>query len=122
MAFPNCFGTMRAMLYLALVKCATPVNKNIAASAQRAEATQAENAAKPKAPAARKISSAPTRTTITITMKIVTALGRNLQSCGFQHQHAARRNLNLPGASQTQVRNRTIHDTREVLTCSGSHC
>src|ERR1700722_16597944 len=122
MAFPNCFGNMRAMLYLALVKCATPVNKNIAASAQRAEATQVENAATPNAPAARKISSAPTSTTITITMEIVSALRWNLQSCAFQHQHAARRNLDLPGASQIQVRNRTIHDAREVITCSGSHC
>jgi hypothetical protein len=82
-AFPNARGTMRAMLYLAFVKCATPVNKNIAASAQRADATQVANATTPSAPATRKISSPPTSTTITITMKIVSAFQRNLQVIAF---------------------------------------
>src|ERR1700678_577138 len=35
MALPKTCGTMRSMLYLALVKCAMPVKRNMAARAQR---------------------------------------------------------------------------------------
>src|ERR1700728_2889336 len=79
MALPKTCGTVRAMLYLALVKCAMPVKRNMAARAQRTAATQVENAATPNTPATRKIRREPTRMMRTITPGIVAVLSGNIQ-------------------------------------------
>ncbi len=44
MAFPKARGTIRAIPWRARVKCAMPVNRNIAATAQRVDATHEASA------------------------------------------------------------------------------
>lgn len=71
MAFPKARGTIRAIPWRARVKCAMPVNRNIAATAQRVDATHEASAATPSAPAARNSNNEATSTTTTTMRRIL---------------------------------------------------
>lgn len=72
MAFPKVRGTIRAIPWRARVKCATPVNRNIIANAQRVHTTHEASAVTPNAPTARNSNNEANSTIMTIMRRILT--------------------------------------------------